>query len=154
MYIFNRGSNRGWAEILAKPLSLFGIFERFKSNSFSVQWLHPLYMEKRPKWHINYDLFRAQPFNFKFIFACRASGVSRKTHLSETCCRVPARWGLQQTTLALDSDKTWTQGSFAPLKFEKDGPYTGPVLLRQGEPGTSQYTDIKAQGSPPWIVTI
>ncbi len=25
------------------------------------------------------------------------------------------------------------------MKIEKDGPYTGPVLLRQGEPGTSQY---------------
>ncbi len=23
--------------------------------------------------------------------------------------------------------------------LKKDGPYTGPVLLRQGEPGTSQY---------------
>ncbi len=35
-------------------------------------------------------------------------------------CHVPARWGLQRTTLALGSDKT-------------------PVLLRQSEPGTSQY---------------
>ncbi len=34
------------------------------------------------------------------------------------------------------------QGSFSPLKIEKDGPYTGPVLLRQGEPGTSQYISI------------
>ena len=40
------------------------------------------------------------------------------------------------------------QGSFSPLtgernlklpKIEKDGPTTGPVVLRQGEPGLSQY---------------
>ena len=26
-------------------------------------------------------------------------------------------------------------------KIEKEGPTTGPVLLTQGEPGTSQYDD-------------
>ncbi len=30
-------------------------------------------------------------------------------------CRVPARWGLQQTTRAPDSDKTRVQGSFGPF---------------------------------------
>ena len=32
--------------------------------------------------------------------------------LPGTYCHVPARWGLQQTTLAPDSDKTRAQGSF------------------------------------------
>ena len=41
------------------------------------------------------------------------------------------------------------QGSFGPLtgglpKIEKDEPYTGPVLLRQGDPGTSQYCHMPA----------
>ena len=30
-------------------------------------------------------------------------------------------------------------------KFEKDGPTTGPVVLRQGEPGTSQYLGCDAK---------
>ncbi len=30
-------------------------------------------------------------------------------------CRVPASWGLQQTTRAPDSDKTRAQGSFGPF---------------------------------------
>ena len=30
-------------------------------------------------------------------------------------CRVPERWGLQQTTRAPDSDKTRGQGSFSPF---------------------------------------
>ncbi len=54
-------------------------------------------------------------------------------------CPVPARWGLRRTTLAPGSDKTQVQGSFGPLRLKKNRPYTGPVLLRQGEPGTSQY---------------
>ncbi len=53
---------------------------------------------------------------------------------------MPAGWGLQQTTRAPGSDKTLGQGSFDNyLKIKKkNGPYTGPVLLRQGEPGTWQ----------------
>ncbi len=64
------------------------------------------------------------------------------------CC-VPARWGLQQTTLGSGSDKTQGQGSFSPFtggllprkkikKRETDRTFD-PFLLRQGEPGTSQY---------------
>ena len=37
---------------------------------------------------------------------------------------MPASWGLQQTTKKLK---------------KTDRPLAGPVLLRQGEPGTSQY---------------
>ncbi len=33
----------------------------------------------------------------------------------------------------------WLRAATRPLKMEKDGPTTGPVLLKQGEPGTSQY---------------
>ncbi len=61
-------------------------------------------------------------------------------------CHVPAGWGLQQTTRAPGSDKTWGQGSFGPFTGglpknfkKKNGPYTGPVLQGQSEPGTSQY---------------
>ena len=50
-------------------------------------------------------------------------------------CRVPARWGLQQTTLAPGSDET-------RARDEKHGPTIGPVLLRLGEPGTSQYVSL------------
>ncbi len=56
---------------------------------------------------------------------------------------MPAGWGLQLTTWAPGSDKTRGQGSFGlftggpPKKFKKKN--TGPVLLGQGEPGTSQY---------------
>ncbi len=38
-------------------------------------------------------------------------------------CHVPAGWGLQQTTRAPGSDKTWGQGSF--------GPFTGGLNLRR-----------------------
>ncbi len=31
-------------------------------------------------------------------------------------------------------------GSYNYLYIKKNGPYIGPVLLRQGEPGTSRYT--------------
>ncbi len=55
-------------------------------------------------------------------------------------CRVPERWGLRRTTLAPGSDRTRVQGSLINYqKLKKNGPYTGPVLLRQGETGTSQY---------------
>ncbi len=55
---------------------------------------------------------------------------------------MPARWGLQQTTLAPGSDKTRARDppSDKPPKIKKYGPTTGPVLLRPGEPGTSQNT--------------
>ena len=53
-------------------------------------------------------------------------------------CHVPARWGLQQTTLAPGSDETRARDP----KIEKHGPTTGPVLLWQGEPGTSQYVSL------------
>ncbi len=43
---------------------------------------------------------------------------------------MPARWGLQQTTLAPGSDYQ---------KIEKYRLTTRPVLLRQGELGMSQY---------------
>ncbi len=66
---------------------------------------------------------------------------------------MPAGWGLQQTIRAPGSDKTQGQGSFGPLTGgpknnfkKKNGPYTGPVLLRQGEPGTSQCTMSMSQG--------
>ncbi len=66
---------------------------------------------------------------------------------------MPTGWGLQQTTLAPGRDKTRGQGSFGLLigganlgnsrdsypKLKKNGPYTGPILLRQGEPVMSQY---------------
>ena len=63
---------------------------------------------------------------------------------------MPARWGLQQTTLAPGSDKTQARNplvryqvdvrkiSKGLLKIEKIRTDYGPVLLRQGEPGTSQ----------------
>ena len=35
-------------------------------------------------------------------------------------CRVPARWALQQTTRAPDSDKTRRQGSFGPLEMNSN----------------------------------
>ncbi len=61
-------------------------------------------------------------------------------------CHVPVGWGLQQTSRAPGSDKTRGQGSFGPFTGglpknlkKKNGSYTGPDLLRQGEPGTSQY---------------
>ncbi len=62
-----------------------------------------------------------------------------------TRCRVPARWGLQQTTLATGSNETWARDPLVRLqvdklpKIEKYGPTIGPILQRQGEPGTSQY---------------
>ncbi len=54
---------------------------------------------------------------------------------------MPARWGLQQTTLAPDSDKTRA----VVTNYQN---LTRPVLLRQGEPGTSQY--IWYQGLIQW----
>ncbi len=82
------------------------------------------------------------------------------------CC-VPVRWDIWQTTLDPGSDKTRVQGFFGainrwtkpytygraskPLKIkkcnlhrwaQKYGPTIGPVLLRQGEPGTSQYVHV------------
>ncbi len=53
---------------------------------------------------------------------------SLRFHPLKYCC-VPARWGLQQTTRALDSDKTRGQVSF--------GPFTGGLnLTPTGEPPT------------------
>ena len=63
--------------------------------------------------------------------------LSRRVSKTDTLtyCRVPARWGLQQTTLAPGSDETQARDP----KIDKYGPTIGPVLLRQGEPGMSQY---------------
>ncbi len=63
-------------------------------------------------------------------------------------CHVPARWGLHKPPWLRTATR---HGPRDPLvrclgiskkKKKKDGPYTGPVLLRQGEPGTSQYMEI------------
>ncbi len=67
-----------------------------------------------------------------YIAACQRGGVSNKT------------------TRAPGSDKTQGQGSFGPLitiqNFKKkNGPCTGPVLLRQGEPGTSKYEYLRGK---------
>ena len=74
-----------------------------------------------------------------YIVTCRRGGVSNKPP------RTPG------------SDKTRGQGSFGPFTGglyltlpknykKKNGPYTGPVLLRQGETGTSQYIEKTDQG--------
>ncbi len=39
----------------------------------------------------------------------------------------------------------WIRNKLHCTKKSKDGPYTGHVLLRQGEPGTSQYICSKFQ---------
>ena len=57
---------------------------------------------------------------------------------------MPARWGLQQTTLAPGTDKTRARDPLVRYKLpniEKYGPTTGHILLRQGEPGTSPYNE-------------
>ncbi len=78
------------------------------------------------------------PYQFKPYFDMLTITTKGDTH-----CHVPARCGLQQTTLAPGSDKTRARDpSYKLPKIEKDGPTTGPVLLRQGEPGTSQYIQI------------
>ena len=53
----------------------------------------------------------------KYIVVCQRGGVSKKPP------------GLQAAA----------RHGPGILKIEKYGPTTGPVLLRQGEPGTSQY---------------
>ena len=64
-------------------------------------------------------------------------------------CRVPARWGLQQTTLGsgqrqdtgpgiLWSVHRWTN-SYLQKNLKRTDRTFDPFLLRQGEPGTSQY---------------
>ena len=58
-----------------------------------------------------------------YIVACQQGGVSDEP----SWLRAATRHGPRDP-----SNKA--------LKFEKDGSTTGPVLLRQGEPGTSQYT--------------
>ncbi len=86
---------------------------------------------------------------FSKVFRSETLACSDKIY-----CHVPARWGLQQTTWAQGSDKTQGQGSFGAFTTnlviatykhfkKKNGPYTRPVLLRQGEPGMSQYYDTK-----------
>ncbi len=42
-------------------------------------------------------------------------GQGRNDILYIWYCQMPAGWGLQQTTLAPGSDKTWGQGPFSPL---------------------------------------
>ncbi len=77
---------------------------------------------------------------FRLVFACLF--LLNRLPIYKYC-RVPARWGLRQTTLAPGSDKTRVQGSFWSVNRwtvkKKHGSTIGPVLLRQGEPGTSQY---------------
>ncbi len=62
-------------------------------------------------------------------------------------CRVPARWGLQQTTLGsgqrqdTGSGILWSVHTCGLEKFKKKETARtfDPFLLSQGEPGTSQY---------------
>ncbi len=63
--------------------------------------------------------------NFSFFFF--------SSRIKSIYCLVPARWGLQQTTLAPDSDKTQAQGSFGPLTG-------GRNLTPTGEPPTCGVT--------------
>ena len=48
---------------------------------------------------------------------CSVKNIKTFRAVIDTCmsCRVPVRWGLQQTTRAPGSDKTRGQGSFGPF---------------------------------------
>ncbi len=59
------------------------------------------------------------------IVTCQRGGVSNKPPGLQAATRHRARDALVRSL---------------PKNLKKNnGPYTGPVLLRQGEPGTSQY---------------
>ncbi len=61
------------------------------------------------------------------IVMCQRGGVSNKPPGLQAATRHGARDPLVRS-----------QVDYLKIKKE-NGPYTGPVLLRQGEPGTSQY---------------
>ncbi len=89
------------------------------------------------------DVFNAILCNINWIMRLDNYGEHLNHYIY---CRVPAGWGLQQTTQVPGSDKTRGQGSFGPFTGglnlilpKRNGSYAGPVLLRQGDPGTSQY---------------
>ncbi len=65
--------------------------------------------------------------NRKDIVACQQSGVSDEPPWLQAA----ARHGSRDPLAGRNLNK--------PLKIKKDGPTIGPVLLRQGEAGMSQY---------------
>ncbi len=77
-----------------------------------------------------------QPKVFVCVSSNRADAVDRLL-IFFIHCRVPARWGLQQTTWAPDSDQLST--SYLQKNIKRTDCTFDPFLLRQGEPGTSQY---------------
>ncbi len=56
------------------------------------------------------------PLDNRTLHFCPAPEISPPSWcINDVYCRMPARWGLRQTTLAPGSDKTRAQGSFGPL---------------------------------------
>ena len=76
-----------------------------------------------------------------YIVACQQGGVSNKPSSLRTVTTHGPRilWSVNRWT---KPDAKYLDRANLVPKFEKDGPYTGPVLLIQGEPGTSQYTSV------------
>ncbi len=101
----------------------------------------------------SFSLFRAQLNGYVFIWSlnvahARIPDIGRTPHrepafthyfmLKPIChcricfskckwyCRVPARWGLQETTRAPDSDKTRGQGSYQKI-LKRNRPHIWPV---------------------------
>ncbi len=70
------------------------------------------------------------------IVTCQQGGVSNKPPGPQAATRHGARDPLVR--------------SLPKNLKKKNGPYTGSVLLRQGEPGTSQYNTKVVQSFPPY----
>ena len=72
-----------------------------------------------------------------YIVVCQRGGVSNEPPRLQAATRHLARDPLVRSQV----DKTWQlSNNYLYKKFKKkNGPYIRPVLLRQGEPGTSQY---------------
>ncbi len=76
----------------------------------------------------------------EYIVACQRGGVSNKPPwLQAATSHGPLTGGLDLTPTGEPPISRQTKASDKLQKIEKYGPTTGHVLLRKGEPGTSQY---------------
>ncbi len=74
-----------------------------------------------------------------YIFS-RASGVGSPTNHPGSGQRQDTGPGILWSVHRWTKPNTYGGASILPRNLKrKSGPYIGPVLLRQGEPGTSQY---------------
>ncbi len=75
-----------------------------------------------------------------------AGGVSNKPPGLQAATRHGARDPLVHSQPITGGLNLTPTGEPPTCGVKKNGPYTGPVLLRQGEPCTSQYIHLKQDG--------